>query len=83
MISHTEAASMANPLSPAARDEAIDLVLIEMGYRPLMVRLIASVARDDRETRHTFETLDLAGRIVDSLLVLARQGQAHTQEHRL
>jgi hypothetical protein len=71
-----EAASMANPLSSAARDEAIDLVLVEMGYRPLMVRLIASVARDDRETRHTFETLDLAGRIVDSLLALARQGQA-------
>jgi hypothetical protein len=64
---------MANP-STVNRDEAIDLVLTEMGYRPLMVRLIASVARDDRETRHTFETLDLAGRIVDSLLVLARQG---------
>jgi hypothetical protein len=68
MIAQMEALSMATPLSSAARDEAIDLVVIEMGHRPLLIRLIASVARDDRETKHAFEILDLAGRIVDALL---------------
>jgi hypothetical protein len=56
------------------RDQAIDLVLAEMGYRPTYWRLVASVARDDRETRHAFEMLDLAGRIVDSLLAIPRRG---------
>jgi hypothetical protein len=49
------------------RDQAIDLVLTEMGYRPTYWRLVASVGRDDHETRHAFDVLDLAGRIVDAL----------------
>jgi hypothetical protein len=58
---------MARSLAGPKRDEAIDLVLTEMGYRPTYWRLVASAARDDREARHALEMLDLAGRIVDAL----------------
>jgi hypothetical protein len=63
---YIEGRNVASLIGPK-RDEAIDLVLTEMGYRPTYGRLVASVARDNRETRHAFEMLDLAGRIVDAL----------------